>query len=128
MSAFAAALLLLLTKGRADYRKHRLEADEGDDGHNTGLAYQLAYHMRLRAGIVWAAGQRNRNCYVYAIILPWPNLYETINTRFSGDAGIRAQFDAVLRVIIEDTHVAVMLTFNERDFHDVSRQHAIKLP
>ncbi len=84
--------------------------------------------MRLRAGIVWAAGQRNRNCYVYAIILPWPNLYETINTRFSGDAGIRAQFDAVLRVIIEDTHVAVMLTFNERDFHDVSRQHAIKLP
>ena len=37
--------------------------------------------------------------------------------------------DAVLRTIIEDTNVAVtaILTFNQRDFHDVCRQHSVEL-
>ena len=103
---------------------------------------------------------------LYAVILPWPVLYETINTRFSRRRGIMARFDAiitsdttallddspyrieayravalnvrrpmslvdaVLRAIIEDTNVAVaaMLTFNQRDFNDVCRQHAVELP
>ena len=34
---------------------------------------------------------------VYAIILPWPVLYETINTRFSRRRGIMARFDAIIR-------------------------------
>ena len=33
---------------------------------------------------------------VYAIILPWPVLYETINTRFSRRRRIMAQFDAII--------------------------------
>ena len=38
--------------------------------------------------------------------------------------------DAVLRAIIEDTNVAVaaMLTFNQRDFSDVCRQHSVEVP
>ena len=38
--------------------------------------------------------------------------------------------DAMLRGIIEDTNVAVaaMLTFNQRDFNDVCRQHLVELP
>ena len=103
---------------------------------------------------------------VYTVILPWPVLYETINTRFSRRRGIMVRFDAlitssdtvllddspyrveayqtvarnarrplslvdaVLRAIIEDTNVAVtaMLTFNQRDFHDVCRQHSVEWP
>lgn len=103
---------------------------------------------------------------VYTVILPWPVLYETINTRFSRRRGIMARFDAlitssdtallddspyrveayrtvarnarrslslvdaVLRAIIEDTNVAVaaMLTFNQRDFNDVCRQHSVEVP
>ena len=102
---------------------------------------------------------------VHAIILPWPVLYETINTRFARRQRIMARFDtlitssntallddspyrieayrsvlrnvrrplslvdAVLRAIIEDTNVAVaaMLTFNQRDFNDVCRQHSVEL-
>ena len=102
---------------------------------------------------------------LFSIILPWPVLYETINTRFSKRRGIMAQIDAlvastntvllddtpyrdeayhtvarnahrplslvdaVLRTIIEDTNVAVtaILTFNQRDFHDVCRQHSVEL-
>jgi hypothetical protein len=33
---------------------------------------------------------------VYAIVLPWPVLYETINTRFSRRRRIMAQFDAIM--------------------------------
>ena len=33
---------------------------------------------------------------VHAIILPWPVLYETINTRFSRRRGIMARFNAVI--------------------------------
>ena len=33
---------------------------------------------------------------VYAVILPWPVLYETINTRFSRRRGIMARFNAVI--------------------------------
>ena len=38
--------------------------------------------------------------------------------------------DAVLRMIIEDTNVAVtaMLAFNKRDFNDLCWQHAAELP
>ena len=33
---------------------------------------------------------------VYAVILPWPVLYETINTRFSRRRRIMARFDAII--------------------------------
>lgn len=33
---------------------------------------------------------------VYAVILPWPEMYETVKTRFSRRRGIMARFDAMI--------------------------------
>ena len=42
------------------------------------------------------AQEKQKLLDVYAIILPWPVLYETVNTRFSRRRGIMAQFDAII--------------------------------
>ena len=44
-----------------------------------------------------AEAQDKRNLLdLYAVVLPWPVLYETINTRFSRRRGIMARFDTVI--------------------------------
>ena len=42
------------------------------------------------------AQDKRRLLDVYAIILPWPVLYETINTRFARRRRIMARFDALI--------------------------------
>ena len=62
----------------------------------------------------------------HGIIFPWPCLYETLNTRFVENRSAMQRFSAIARRP-NVVRVDGLLTFNQKDFHDVCRRRRVEM-